>query len=203
MADVPKKTKMTKTKWGFLIAIIVVVDIVQIILDFFAVGLAADSLIDIVVGASLLLIFKIQKVHLTPKQLMSICSVFAVEIIPVANALPFWSADIIWIYGEEKLKGVLDKAGPIGTLAKVGVDLEEGDIEDAGADALGTAESAVENIPPTIHDFPLSSGVAMPPRNVVDLRDARFKDEAANVITDVFNADTEDSKDEPDLAEAA
>ena len=73
------------------------VDLIQIILGFFVVTEVANHIIDIGVGA-LLLIYAIKRKLLTTHKAMVIAAVFVGEQIPFVNALPFWTYDLYNLY---------------------------------------------------------------------------------------------------------
>ena len=153
---------MSNVKWGLLIAATIVVDLIQIGLDVaFGSGLVINRFVDVAVAGTLLLIFRLQKVELTPARTMSIVGVMIAEFIPVVDILPFWTADVIYIFASTKKAEVLQKLGPVGDIAQTATSLKKGNV------------TATENIEPTVHSVPLSlpdnPNVANP--NVIDLRD--------------------------------
>jgi len=108
---------MGKTEWHFLIGAAVTVDLMQAMLDFFGIGLVINRFIDIVVGMALPFYLSIRGVKMTGRRVGSIIGAFILEEIPGIDALPLWTADVLYIYatvraeekGEEVKKATLDK----------------------------------------------------------------------------------------------
>lgn len=95
-----KKSGISKVGWFILLGLTIIIDIVQIILDFFAIGIIVNRIIDIVVGFCLPLYFWIKGISLTNwKRLAAITGGFVLEAIPGLDALPLWSAEVAVVWG--------------------------------------------------------------------------------------------------------
>ena len=104
---------MTKHKWAAFYAVTVFVDVAQLILLAFGIGVGVNTAIDFVFGPFLAFTLHLAGVSMTdPKRVASILAAFGFETLPIINALPLWTLDLILIHamykGEEKLK----KAAP-------------------------------------------------------------------------------------------
>lgn len=87
-------------KWekNTVISIAVIVDIVQIILNFFAVGVVINRIIDIVM-AILIAGYGVIRRLWTVSKALTFVAYFVGEMIPIVDVLPFWTLDIINLYG--------------------------------------------------------------------------------------------------------
>lgn len=93
----PKGSKISKTEWGLVIGATLVADIIQIALNFVAVGVLVNRFIDIGVGAALIFYFWLRKVHLDTRALFSLGATFAAEEVPILDIAPFWTLDVFYI----------------------------------------------------------------------------------------------------------
>ena len=79
------------------VAVLLVIDLVQILLDLVAIGIVLNEFIDIFVGLAYPFYLKMRGVELMqPKRLFSLLAVFGLELVPVLNALPLWCLDGIY-----------------------------------------------------------------------------------------------------------
>ncbi len=113
-------SKIKTFEWIILFVIAIVIDLVQIGLDFFVVGLIANRIIDAVVLVLFNAYLWFRGVSLTDwKKILAQAVAFIGESVPVVDILPLWSLDVVvmWIMvvGEKKLakklpivKGALD-----------------------------------------------------------------------------------------------
>lgn len=106
-------SKIPNFEWGLVIGATAVVDVVQIVLDMFVIGAIANRFIDIVVGMALAGYFWIRGVKLNAKKILSLIASFVGEEIPVIDALPLWTLDVILIMAWDKAEGKIEKAVPI------------------------------------------------------------------------------------------
>lgn len=95
-------TPRNRASIGFkilLYGLAVIVDIAQIILNFFAVGLAVNRIIDIVVGCLLTAIMYAKGLSLAEhsKLYISVLGTLLVEEIPVVDIAPAWTIDAWYI----------------------------------------------------------------------------------------------------------
>lgn len=100
---------MSKTRWAIFYAVIIFVDIVQVLLDLVAIGVVLNRVIDVVVAFLLPFFLHISGVKMTDmKKILSIFAAFGFELMPGVDALPLWTLDLFVIHsiskGEEKLK---------------------------------------------------------------------------------------------------
>ncbi len=92
------RSKISNTEWGMVIGALFIVDLIQVGLDlFFQVGVIANRFIDIVVGLAWPTYLYLRGVNMNVKRVGSIILSFAVEQVPDVDALPFWSADGVFI----------------------------------------------------------------------------------------------------------
>ncbi len=99
---------MSKKEWKILGIIIAMIDLLQFILDMFAVGVVVNEIIDVVVGFSLPLYFQIRGVSMfNPKRAGAFLATLVGEAIPIANALPLWTLDVYVTYLTTKGEGLL------------------------------------------------------------------------------------------------
>lgn len=97
MAEMIHKSKVSTFEWGTVIGVLFVIDIAQIILDAFAIGVVVNRIIDVIVGAVFPIYLTIRGEKLSdPKRLLGLLSTFGLESIPVVDALPLWSLDGVY-----------------------------------------------------------------------------------------------------------
>jgi len=90
--------RISNTEWGLVIGAAIVVDLVQLALDLFLVGIVANRFIDIVIGLTLPFYFKMRGVKMDWKKGGSILITFLLEFVGLGiDALPFWTGDILLI----------------------------------------------------------------------------------------------------------
>ncbi len=85
-------SKISNTEWGLVIGALLVVDGVQALLNFFAVGVLVNRFINIFVGMMIPLYLKLRGVKLDTKKIGSMIGGFGLEMIPVFDFLPVWTA---------------------------------------------------------------------------------------------------------------
>lgn len=88
---------ISNTEWGLVIGALALVDLAQIVLDIFAIGLVTNRLIDILIGGFLVLYTKLRCKNIGfGKTIMRTALTFIGEEIPVVDALPLWTLDGIY-----------------------------------------------------------------------------------------------------------
>jgi hypothetical protein len=92
-----KKVIIKKWERGVMYGFAGIVDIIQVVLNFFVVGAAANRIIDIVMGIILVAYGLIRKLLNVQKGLVLV-AFFAGEMIPFVDSLPFWTLDIRNLY---------------------------------------------------------------------------------------------------------
>jgi hypothetical protein len=91
-------SKISNTEWGLVIGAAVAIDIMQLILDIFAIGLIANRFIDIMIGISLPFYLKLRGVKTDWKKGGSMVVTFLLEFLGLGiDALPFWTGDVVLI----------------------------------------------------------------------------------------------------------
>lgn len=88
-----KGSRMSKFEWGLFIASLAMIDLIQVVLDFFAIGLAANRIIDLTVVMAMPLVLVLRGFKLDAQVLLLIGGSFLAEEIPVVDAAPFWTFD--------------------------------------------------------------------------------------------------------------
>jgi|GEM_PF-3304600 len=100
MNELPKRRIGEGTKW-MLLALFVCIDLLQIALNLFGIGIIANKLIDILVAFFLIIYLNIKGVAIfsDPRILLSIGATFTAEFMPIpfVDAAPFWTLDIWYI----------------------------------------------------------------------------------------------------------
>lgn len=132
-----------------------VVDIAQIILDFFAIGAVVNRFIDIAMGA-LILIYGALRGLWTINKFLIFLAYFAGEMIPFVDALPFWTLDILNLYG-----GTVRTKEEVVTEPVEGITAPRGGrLPPANQDGIRAPRNA---IPPVIKAPPLPPIIKKPP----------------------------------------
>jgi len=91
------KSKVSTFEWGIVIGLLIVIDIAQIILDGFAIGVVVNRFIDFVVGLAFPFYLQIRGEKMSdPKRLLAWLATFGLEFIPVVDAFPLWSLDGVY-----------------------------------------------------------------------------------------------------------
>lgn len=91
------KPQISLLEKGFVYLLAIIVDIVQAILDLFVVTEVVNHIIDIAVGA-LLILYAYNKKLLNQNTVLTFAAVFIGEQIPFFNALPLWTFDVHNLY---------------------------------------------------------------------------------------------------------
>jgi len=91
------KSKVSTFEWGIVIGLLIVIDIAQIILDGFAIGVVVNRFIDFVIGLAFPFYLQIRGEKMSdPKRLLAWLATFGLEFIPVVDAFPLWSLDGVY-----------------------------------------------------------------------------------------------------------
>lgn len=94
MADNIHRSKIGNLEWGLVIGALILVDIIQILLDFVAIGIAVNRGIDVIVGLALPFYLHIRGEKMgDPKRLFGFLATLGLEFVPLVDGLPLWSAD--------------------------------------------------------------------------------------------------------------
>jgi hypothetical protein len=102
----PKKPpQISNTEWGMIIAILLIIDGLQILFDLVAIGLLVNRVIDFTVGYLLIFYTLMRGLKLTkPSRMGGILVTFILEFIGIGDVLPLWCMDGIlnmWAYKKE------------------------------------------------------------------------------------------------------
>lgn len=102
MAEMIHKSKVSTFEWGIVIGLLIVTDIAQIILDFFAIGVVVNREIDFVVAFGLVFYLLIRGELSDPKTrtraIAIIVASFIAEEVPFLDLAPFWFGDGIYLW---------------------------------------------------------------------------------------------------------
>lgn len=156
---------ITNLGWFFLIISAIILDILQVVLDLAeGAGVLVNRVLDVGFALTLLLVFYLKDISLTPAQYGSIAAAFVGEEIPVADALPMWTADVFYIFASIKGQELLEKTGIAGKVAVMALKAVK---KGQGGDLMGGEDGTLSG----------ASGPALPPpipehlpTNTVDLR---------------------------------
>ncbi len=107
------KSKFSAVERGLVIGAVVTIDLVQLWLNGFVVGLIANRFIDILVGLALWLYFLLKGIKMTVKQILTMVSTFLLEEVPVVDSLPFWTLDVIAVMAFDAAEEKLERAAPV------------------------------------------------------------------------------------------
>ncbi|MES2213826.1 MAG: hypothetical protein V4465_00320 [Patescibacteria group bacterium] len=84
-------SKISNAEWGLLVGALATIDLAQVVLDVFAIGLVANRIIDLTVVMALPLYLTFRGFKLDTETMLLIGGSFLAEEIPVVDAAPFWS----------------------------------------------------------------------------------------------------------------
>ena len=105
--NAPKSSRISNTEWGLVIGAVLVIDFLQVVLDLFVIGIFVNRFIDIVVGMALPFYFWCRGVKIDSKKVITWVSSFIGEEIPMLDAAPLWTGDVLatmaWDKAEKKL----------------------------------------------------------------------------------------------------
>jgi hypothetical protein len=87
-------SKISNTEWWFVLGAAAFTDVLQLILDFFAIGLALNRYIDVCIGAGLPLYLHMRGYKFDSKDWMWLAVTFLGEEIPGIDAAPLWCLDV-------------------------------------------------------------------------------------------------------------
>lgn len=110
MAEKIHKSKISTFEWGLVIGALILIDIIQIILDLVAVGVAINRIIDIIVALSLVFYLLIRGELEDPETRMRAIAIIAItfiaEEVPVLDAAPFWTGDGIYFWNLSRKRNI-------------------------------------------------------------------------------------------------
>jgi len=106
-----------------IFAIFGIIDILQVILSLFIVTAVAVPVVDVFAGLLLYAYGSMRKLW-TPQKLMILGATFVGELIPVVNAMPFWTLDVMNLYSKVGMveDGPDEKTGGVNTNASLNKD---------------------------------------------------------------------------------
>lgn len=90
-----KGSRISNTEWWLVVGAVGCIDLIQFILDFFAIGILVNRFIDIIVGMSLGLYFWMRGVKMDSKKVLTLIGAFVAEEVPVLDAAPLWTGDVL------------------------------------------------------------------------------------------------------------
>lgn len=91
------KSRISATEWGLVIGLMVCIDLMQIILDLFVVGVGVNRAIDIAVGMAFPFYLQIRGEKMgDPRRLLALLATFLGEMVPIVDAFPLWTADAVY-----------------------------------------------------------------------------------------------------------
>ncbi len=92
-------SRISNTEWGLIIGTFILIDIGQIILDLFFIGVVANRAIDIVVFPVWFFYQKTRGIKLNSQKIIPLVGTFLLEMVGVQSldALPLWTAEAIYI----------------------------------------------------------------------------------------------------------
>lgn len=111
-------SRINKTEWKLLIGFMAFVDIGQLILDGFVIGLVANRIIDLTIGFLLPIYFFFRGVSmLTLKRAGAFLGVLGLETLVIGDGLPLWTLDVIYMYYSVKGESAIaETAGVVSTV---------------------------------------------------------------------------------------
>jgi hypothetical protein len=105
-----KTPEISNVEWGLVIGALLLVDIIQIGLEWLAIGLVINPFIDVFVGLSLAFYLQMRGQKLTnPRRLFGIISTFFGELIPLVDELPLWCLDGVFNFFLYKSQKKIEK----------------------------------------------------------------------------------------------
>jgi len=92
-----EESKISNTEWGLVIGALLMIDLIQMVLEWLIIGLFINWIIDMFVGMSFALYLQLRGQSLAnPKRLFGLIGTFFAELIPVVDELPLWCLDGIF-----------------------------------------------------------------------------------------------------------
>jgi hypothetical protein len=104
------ESKISNFEWGMVIGLFVCIDLTQFFLDWTGIGEFINPVIDPAIGISLWFYFWMRGVDMKDgKRMLSMVCTFIGESIPVIDALPLWTMDVLIIFFSIKAEKTLKK----------------------------------------------------------------------------------------------
>lgn len=126
MDGMTTQNSMTPAKWGLLYLFAGFVDILQLILNFFAVGIAINRFIDVAIGIGIPGFLHLNGIKISDNMVLYL-SIFLGEQIPLVDSLPLWTLEV-WR---------LQKSNPSQAQASSSIEGEEGQATNTSQDQNG------------------------------------------------------------------
>mgnify|MGYP003340137045 CR=1 FL=1 len=110
---------LSRTTIFFMITVALIIDGIQAVLLYFAIGVVVNTFIGIFAGFTFWLWFKMHDVgFVTPKQIAAMGGGFFTEVIPGVDALPAWTGAVAYVIFSHKALEAAEKM-PGGKMARV------------------------------------------------------------------------------------
>lgn len=97
-SDKKNSGRISNFEWGFVVGIMLMIDIVEFVIDFFVVGAIINRFVDFLCAGGLIFYVKIRRAYMDTRAWTSIGGAFVGEMIPVVDALPLWTLDAIYLW---------------------------------------------------------------------------------------------------------
>jgi len=93
------KSKISNTEWGLFIGALLMVDGVQILLEWMIIGLVINPYIDIFLTMAIPFYLHMRGENMAdPKRIVGLAASFFGELIPVVDEFPLWSAYGVYLF---------------------------------------------------------------------------------------------------------
>lgn len=111
-------SRINPTEWKLLIGFMAFVDIGQLILDGFVIGLVTNRIIDLIIGFLLPVYFFFRGISIfTLKRAGAFFGTLGLEALVIGDGLPLWTLDVIYMYYSVKGESALtETTGVISTV---------------------------------------------------------------------------------------
>ena len=104
-----RSRKVSNAEWGLLIGAAFIIDMVELLLLFLAIGVVANEFIDVVVGMAFPLYFKLRGIKVTQKKALTWIGAYVAEALTDGILVIGWTIDIVLTMLMHKAEERLEK----------------------------------------------------------------------------------------------
>lgn len=100
----PPRSRISNFEWKFVLGVYLIIDVAQIALDAFLIGVAINRYLDFVAGGGLALYLYMRKYKFDGEDWLWFFGIFAAEEVPLLDIGLFWTYDVWRTMKKDKMR---------------------------------------------------------------------------------------------------